>query len=624
MSRLPERLPAALSERITSASQTVYNRQGREVDVAIGGIPFRLATSTDYTQRLETISARKDQFDAENDPGEQSLTGWWRRSQSSFHEGAGYRYQEGADASIAPATFWDSRGVNVFGEQGKITLLHKAEASVVASGTYTKQVAAVSRSGSTLTWTLGYVKDGNFVVGSATHNPTGDVVDAVLAGPSVFYDITDAGTFYKGVVSGASITESYWPLGATPTRVTVGHHRPWVLGGNKIWQPNMSDLINTTQDPIFESPDTSWVYSCAAEGPSGMYFAGSNGYHSTIQIITLDGSGGLPTLSGATNVAILPAGEVVTELAVLGGQYLGIGTTKGFRMGLIDTNGSVTYGPLMIEDKGVCTALVAQGRFFVAAFSDENVCWRIDTATQVTDGVFAYAADVEAPVSGAISSLADYNGALVGTCNGTAWVESEDFVDSGWIETGRIRFRTTEPKSFKYVNLEIEPLDGAIAVELVQEGGGTAALGAVSEQGAIFQDKFSVDLPAMRYASLKFTLTPDETNEAAPVLRSYLLRALPAVTPQRLITLPLLCYDQERARSGQRYGGTGFAKDRLQALQVLEDSAETLIYQDFSSTSGVGQRVVIEGMRFTQTSPAPPFKSEGAGGVLEIQLRTVD
>jgi hypothetical protein len=54
-------------------------------DVAIGGLPFIYAINDARPYIRQTAPFRKDQFDNGQEPGEQSLTGWWIRSQSSFH-----------------------------------------------------------------------------------------------------------------------------------------------------------------------------------------------------------------------------------------------------------------------------------------------------------------------------------------------------------------------------------------------------------------------------------------------------------------------------------------------------------------------------------------------------------
>ena len=191
-----------------------------------------------------------------------------------------------------------------------------------------------------------------------------------------------------------------------------GKHRLWIIGGRDIWQPDLSLAPTTAQPVIFENPNAGFTYTCMAEGPAAMYFGGHDGRVSTIQLITLEADGGIPTLSGAAVAATLPDGELVQEIAVLAGQFIGIGTNHGFRVGALSSDGSITYGPLMIEPEGIvnCTAITTQGRFFLVAFQitdDTARIFRVDSSVPLEqDGVFAYASDVDTGVSGYATSIA--------------------------------------------------------------------------------------------------------------------------------------------------------------------------------------------------------------------------
>ncbi len=73
-------------------SATQYNSTNEAYDVAINGQPFFLMASDDSPYRRVTAQYRKQQYDQTREAGEQSLTGWWFRSQSSFHLGQGIKY----------------------------------------------------------------------------------------------------------------------------------------------------------------------------------------------------------------------------------------------------------------------------------------------------------------------------------------------------------------------------------------------------------------------------------------------------------------------------------------------------------------------------------------------------
>jgi hypothetical protein len=54
----------------------------------------------------------------------------------------------------------------------------------------------------------------------------------------------------------------------------------------------------------------------------------------------------MPTLTNAVTAADFPDDEYVTALGVYLGTYIMIGTNKGIRVGIIDANGDISYGPL--------------------------------------------------------------------------------------------------------------------------------------------------------------------------------------------------------------------------------------------------------------------------------------
>jgi len=599
--------------------------------VAIGGIPFMLATSAELPQSIETIPLRKEQFDTEKDPGEQSLSGWWRRSQSSFHQGAGFLYEPSSDD--AHNGFWDSSGVNMF-EQGELSLLKRMVLLTGPVGTYTR-MRNYTVSGAA---GLSVVANGNLYKstndGSPSsalvllHDVAATIVDGVISGNS-FYDVTSDGELYQGLISSPG-TATKWFCGAGPTRLGWGKHRLWVIGGRKLWQPNLALAALASQDPKFTHPNLGWNYTCMAEGPSAMYFGGHDGFSSSIQAVTFDAGGGLPALSGATVTAVLPDGELVQEISVLAGQYIGIGTSRGFRVGVVQQDSSIQYGPLIIEPTGAtsCTAITSQGRFFVVAFAvtgGNALVYRVDTSTDFGDGTFPYAKDADCEFVSSWTSAASIGSQLYGTtADGRMWYQSStELVPTGYVQTSRIRFRTTEPKAFKFVDLDIEPLAGSLVIQGVREGGTLESIGSMTLQGEILTDTLGWASAPMRYASLRIELTRHSGGTTGPKVYSYLIRAMPAVAPQRLITLPLLCFDEEQARSGQRYGGSRYSSDRLMALQQLESDALTLVYQDFTSSLNVGQTVVIESMRFIQSTPRDATVDGNQGGILYLQLRTV-
>lgn len=99
-----------------------YINTSNSYDCAIAGQPFFFGISDKYPYKRETAQYRKQQIDMQKEPGEQTLTGWWLRAQSSFHYGAGIRFQEPVQGDTVTYRFNKSAGVDVF-NTGKVTLL---------------------------------------------------------------------------------------------------------------------------------------------------------------------------------------------------------------------------------------------------------------------------------------------------------------------------------------------------------------------------------------------------------------------------------------------------------------------------------------------------------------------
>ena len=118
------------------STSTYWQNTSDSYDVAVGGQPFFYAINDARPYIRQTAPYKKDQFDNGKEPGEQSLTGWWLRSQSSFHSGSGIKFYDPSAGETVDYRFTDSKGVNVW-TKGQVTLLKEtANLSGVTSGVY--------------------------------------------------------------------------------------------------------------------------------------------------------------------------------------------------------------------------------------------------------------------------------------------------------------------------------------------------------------------------------------------------------------------------------------------------------------------------------------------------------
>jgi hypothetical protein len=127
---ITEGIPYVLSN---PAGATNYSSTGEAYDIAIAGLPFFLLNSDDAPYRRVTAQYRKQQIDQSREPGEQTLTGWWLRSQSSFHYGQGIKFFEPIQEESLRFQYTESKGVNVW-TKGQATLLKQSDSQHITTG----------------------------------------------------------------------------------------------------------------------------------------------------------------------------------------------------------------------------------------------------------------------------------------------------------------------------------------------------------------------------------------------------------------------------------------------------------------------------------------------------------
>ena len=127
---ITEGLPYTLSN---PAGSTNYSATGEAYDIAIAGLPFFLMNSDDSPYRRVTAQYRKQQIDQSREPGEQTLTGWWLRSQSSFHYGQGIKFFEPIQDESLRFQYTKSKGIDVW-TKGQATLLKSVDSQHVTTG----------------------------------------------------------------------------------------------------------------------------------------------------------------------------------------------------------------------------------------------------------------------------------------------------------------------------------------------------------------------------------------------------------------------------------------------------------------------------------------------------------
>lgn len=636
-----------------------WTNNAEDFDVAIGGEPFFLAPTDQTPYQRETAPYRKDQFDNGTEPGEQSLTGWWIRSQSSFHVGSGIKFYDPSAGEATKYRFTDSQGVDVW-TKGEVKLLKDVVNTHVTTGAITgtdhqhpnQHIRSIKWNG-----TEGVLLHDEYDVdkiaadGTVTH-----FIDYNAGSAEAVYAICDDGVYAywvtNAVAGGANKLHMYKKLLTdntttipspmfTATGVVITHatmdfikDRIILCINNSVYE--LATNASALPTAIYTNPNTSYHYTTIAASGPAIYTAGHSGIYSTIQKYTLTSGGAMPTLTQAVVAAEFPTGEVVEKLYYYLG-YMMIGTSKGVRVATInDQDGSLAYGPLVVETTQPVYDFAARDRFVWCASGigtlDAGLI-RIDLGQNIENEPlrFAYANDLQVTqttthYTTAVNFIGTTNRLAFCTefeaTNGAIYLESETVLRStGYVTTGAIRYGTLEPKNYKFIRARGDFSNGGMDLYAIDASNNQYTIITYNATSGTPEAATTNPEGPQEYLSYKFTLSRSATSTSqGPVFKGYQIKSLPATARQRVIQFPVWCYDVETDRYNVKTGYEGRAWERIQTLEDIEKLGDIVNVQDF--TTGERVQAIIERINFTRKTP-PSGQFDGFGGVLIITVRTV-
>ena len=417
------RATRAIAVDLGIATTNTWQNTGDSYDCAIAGIPFLTAISDERLYQRATSPFRKQQFDSQRDPGEQSLSTWWLRSQSSFHAGEGILFYDPLanpySTTIASNSYRikESYGVDIW-TQGQVTLLHDVTQGHVTTeqinnnGRPSQHLRSIKYNGTDgVLLHDGYDIDRISVSGTVEH-----WVDNA-AGQDKVYSLCDDGKFAYWITNDSStgkleINKKLLTAASTtaPTAIATASaiavtnavidyvKQRLVFTANNFVYEMPSSATNFNQAVLaYTHPSTSFVFSSITESGTAIYIAGYEGIKSSIFRFSLDATtGSMPVLTSAITAAEMPVGETINKIY----EYLGymmIGTNKGIRVAEIKADGSLTYGPLIVELEHGCYDFAARDRFVWCASGVKTIepgLIRIDLSNEIETLRFAYANDL--------------------------------------------------------------------------------------------------------------------------------------------------------------------------------------------------------------------------------------
>ena len=668
---ISERTIIDLSGRLS----TYYDLNGNAFDMAVGGLPFIMAVTDNTPYKRQTAEFRSQRVDQMRDPGEHTLggSGYWTRSQSSWHYGEGILFSEPMEGNDLEVRFRyrDSYGVDVW-TPGEISLLKKttlvqafAGKCKIDTGASTAGVAfliATDMSVRTSQTTAMYkiTSSGTstaFVNYSSINNETilattSDGTYLYVATTAGIYDIKlSDGTTHKSYNYGA-LTAQHATLKYVKQRIisagqfTNGAYAAYELlfpskgsGASVEIKPTMTAAEGSLIDGSTQMP-VDWEWTAITEGTNAIYFGGYAGDHSKIFKLQVDNTGALGTIVTA---AVMPRGEIVLSLYAYLGTYLMVGTNKGARIATLDQNGDMQYGPLVFTNANGVYDFEGRDSYIWATntngINTNSGTTRINLAQPISlagnpqasfSGAYARATDVFANgITGTVNAvriLGGTNQVAFAVSGSGIWLQHPtELVESGQIRNARIRYDTMENKAWKRIRIRTTDNLAGGDIEVFKIGPTSDTVITTLYEGNSTEadiDLGDVYIDATPDASFKLVLTRNSTDATTgPVVVGIAVKALPTPTRARLLQIPLFCYDKETDKTGNMIGYEGYSRERLNALETIEANGQTVILQDFNQ-GGEPTEVIIEQITFTRSTPANRNYT-GFGGIIQLIARTV-
>lgn len=490
------------------------------------GTPFYLPVSIGSHQYLmdlskyqrQTISPIRPPQDNSQEPGEQSLSqeGLWRRSQSSWHMGAGQEYFD--DAESIRQRFESSKGLDIWTRR-RLRLLPdtvqrrastETNLQVLQVGTrlyFSDGIGVQHVADPTLAWSGGNIGNSNIHAGEGAQ----PVLSLTTDGATVWAALGTNGVHktVAGDTSSNSVT--------TSTMSVVGYVNGRLLGAhlNSVWEISRAGVLTL----IRTHPNPDFVWTAIAQAPNAAYLVGTCADRSEIYAVsTLDATGALsPPILSTT----LPDGEVVRAITYYGGAML-LGTSRGLRLAVIGSNHYLNYGPVIELRDGSgnlvgTRAFEGQGEFVWFGWDNYDTIstglGRVNLSEFTAELVPAYASDLMVTDQGEITSIATVGGRRYFTISGVGFYgEGTDLVPSGQLETGRVTYGTVEKKIVTSFDMRHAPLPvgSYVVANTISEEGNSAQTGRSQIPGSLSpQSPLSIDQEKTEAIQLSLTLARD-------------------------------------------------------------------------------------------------------------------
>jgi hypothetical protein len=413
--------------------------------------------------------------------------------------------------------------------------------------------------------------------------------------------------------------------------------RPWwvksriiAAKANALYDLTLVGGALSSATPLYEHPDATFEWTGVAEAPGAILASGkSNGYGFIYKFSLTDpGAGASPVVGGASQVADFPPGEEIYAIKSYLSTYLAIGTSRGVRIGVMDADGNLQYGPLTVETTQPVRALGARDSYVYAGIEADldgvSGCARIDLSQPTDDLRYAYAYDANSHVTGQVTGvgfLGNTDRVALGVLGHGVYLQSATlYEETGYVQSGRIRFGTSEPKAFNRAKIRAQiPADCGVTISTIDPSGSVESIIRMGDSWNTDEDitlKTIAD-SGQSYAQILIALDSSDDGLRTPILEAFQIKATPLPRIQRTIQYPIIIEDIEQDRNGNKVGKAGGAAIRLALLEDLEQGRSVITVQDFTNNESYSAQ--IRKIEFLRDTP-PSRNRKNFGGIAKVTV----
>ena len=583
--------------------------------VAINGRAYMIDTAANAFTRQYDARVR-DSVDQSAEPGESAINpqGLWRRSQSSWHYGAGQKYSDTSDAE--PFRFNESKGVNVW-DKGRLSLLSDTDKVYSTSGTNLYATTAANLMYGTDGQSVKYTTD--FVsISTVTGTAASNIFSIASDGYNVFYSYANGDIDQTNAGIGSS---SAFITGIEAGKLAYVKGRLMVAGQaadkHKIWNITTAPGSSANNpSPLMTHRNTEFTWVGFAAGQTHIYAAGHAGNISLVYKIEIEADASV--LTAPVVAAELPQGEIIQEIyGYLG--YIVIGTNTGFRFCSADSAGNLIVGP-RIDIGSAVKAFAGIGQYIYFSWtnydSTSTGIGRMDISVFISTNQPAYASDLMATAQGEVQAIHEFNDKPLFTVSGEGVFvpDATDLVTSGYLTSGVYRWGVPDAKFIPKLDLRCLPLAGSITMSIAEDNGTYFDLPAFSTSGA--KDKtFDGRENKVFEAEIKVTLARGSTT-TGPTVTRWMARAYAAPLRSQIFSVPIIMHHKLSIGDREYWQDVDF---EMRQLRDLVDNPRVVSYQENEETFAV----VIENVQWQALRDSTTHNRWDWEGTAIVVMRSV-